>query len=386
MDDAHSGGSRGAVASHRLPCLDVFLDDGAADGGGDGVVVHGILGVIHRQLGAEQVVAGCLHLTGQAVAGQLDDIGPGPHGAARLHAEGGHRAGGGGGKGLGLLVGQPGRTQGADPVHRSGGRLGRRQAAVVGHRDGHRTHQQAAAAQGIGPRDGADGTGDPFIGTVQGHLGGLTHREAGCIRRREIQRQQHHALVPDGGDLLSGRDHIARGHTDGHHRAPDVGADILGVHRILIAALGLVEGQLGPCHAVGGVRAVDGIQHVPGLDHIPFLEIGGEDGAPHQRLDFIGVGRRDGPRIAEHVGDAAPLGGILQIGNTGGCGGSLPGHQEGARHHQDHRACGDPLPVPFEKGLEPLARAAGGLLGLRLSLLFFLEHGFFSSFCFRAYP
>ena len=37
--------------------------------------------------------------------------------------------------------------------------------------------------------------------------------------------------------------------------------------------------------------------------------------------------------------------------------------------------------VPFEKGLEPLARAAGGLLGLRLSLLFFLEHGFFSSFC-----
>ena len=38
----------------------------------------------------------------------------------------------------------------------------------------------------------------------------------------------------------------------------------------------------------------------------------------------------------------------------------------------------------LNKGLRNGTNAAGGLLGLRLSLLFFLEHGFFSSFCFRA--
>src|SRR5699024_9550491 len=56
VDDAHGGSRRGgAVVAHRLPCLDVLLDDGAADGGGDGVVVQGVLGVLHRQLRAAQV-------------------------------------------------------------------------------------------------------------------------------------------------------------------------------------------------------------------------------------------------------------------------------------------------------------------------------------------
>ena len=382
VDDAHGGGrSGGALIAHRLPCLDVLLDDGAADGRGDGVVVQGVHGVLHRQLGAAQAVGSLLHLAVQAVAGQLDDVAPRAHHGAGLDAEGRHGAAGCGGEGLLFLVGEPGRAQGVDPAHRGGGRLGGGQAAAVGHRDDHRAHQHIAVAQGVGPRDRADRAGQSLVGAVQGDLGGLAGHEGGGVRRREVEGQQDGPVVTDGGDLLAGRDGVPRGHPDGDHGAADVAAHIAGVEGVLIAALGLVGRDLGPLHAVGGVRAVDGVQDVPGLDHVALGEVGGEDGAPHQRPDLIGVGRRDGARIAEHIDDLPPLRADLDIVDAARGGrGLVPGQEQGCRHHHDHSTGRDPLPVALEERFRPFvrgsgSRAEGHVLAVLVLLLFFLKHG-----------
>ena len=289
VDDAHGIG-RCRAGAHGITHLDILGNDRAADGSGDGVIVHLLLGVFHRELGAAQVVGGVEHLLGQVIARELDQGRVGADLSSLLDAESGDGAAVLGGNALLTLVAEPGGRQGADAVDGGSGRLGSGQVAGVADRDGHGADQQVAAAEGIRAGDGLHAAGDGLKGAVQQHLRTLAHGKVGGVRCRELQLQQQGGVVPDGGDFLPCVDHIAYPHFKGSDGAGNVGADVLGVHSVIVAALGLAEVQLCLFHAADDIGAVDGVKDRALFHHIAHLKIRGQDIALDRRLDGVAVG------------------------------------------------------------------------------------------------
>ena len=68
-----------------------------------------------------------------------------------------------------------------------------------------------------------------------------------------IQREQQAGIVPHGGDLLPGG-HVVTGlDLDGSHCAANDTADVLGIGGIVVAALCLLQSELGLFHAGSNV-------------------------------------------------------------------------------------------------------------------------------------
>ena len=146
----------------------------------------------------------------------------------------------------------------------------------------------------------------------------------------------------------------------------------MGVYRVLIIPLGLAEGELGPLDAVDRVGAVDGVEDVPLLHHVAFLKVGGEDVAPHQALDLVGLGGLDGAVLAVDIGDAAAGGFCLDVGSLRrGLGGADLRHPHHAAHYGGARNDEQRPPAPEEAGF-PARR--GGLRAAASLRWLFLEH------------
>ena len=144
-----------------------------------------------------------------------------------------------------MLVIEPGRGQRTDAIDGGRRRLCGGQVAVVRHRNGHGAHQQIAAADGVGAGHSLHRAGKGLKGTVEHDLCSLTHGKIGSICRREFQREQQAGIIPHGGDLLPGG-HVVTGlDLDGSHCAANDTADVLGIGGIVVAALRLLQSELG---------------------------------------------------------------------------------------------------------------------------------------------
>ena len=195
---------------------------------------------MHGQLRAAQGLGGRLDGLGQFLTAEGQDDIVLVHAAALPHIDGGHGAGSQRSQGaLGLIL-EVGRSNAADPVDGSRCRLCRGQTARIGHREGHSAGKQIAGAQGIGAGHGGNGAGQHLKGTVQRHLGGLPYREVGSIRSRELQHQIHLGAVPHHGHLLTALYLIALVHLQTADDARHLGADILAVGGLIVAALRLL--------------------------------------------------------------------------------------------------------------------------------------------------
>ena len=187
-----------------------------------------------------------------------------------------------------------GRAHGADTVDGGCAGHGGVQGAGVLHGDDHRADGEVAAGKAVGTGDGLDGAGGRLKGAVDGHIHALADKISGGVGGGEIQRQQQGGIIPDDGHLLPGRDDVARLDLQGRDCAADRAADVLGIHSVVVAALGLLKRELGLLHAAGHIRAVDGVEHVALADRVAHLEVGGQDGTLDHRLDGVGVGGGDG--------------------------------------------------------------------------------------------
>ena len=289
--------------------------------------------------------------------------------------DGGDRTGGQRRQGaLGLIL-EGGRADGAHAVHGSGGRLGGGQAACIAHRDGHGAGEQVAGAQGIGAGDGGNGAGQGLKGTVQRHVRALPHRETGCVCRRELQCQCHLGVVADHGHFLAAGHLVALGDLQAAHDTGHFRAHILAVHRLVVVALGLLQGDARLLHLGGSVGGVHGVEHIALFHVVAFLKAAGQHLAGHQRFDIISIRRLQGAGAAQGI-DEVPLfrRGLhiagIHAGRLVGLGLEQP---HTAQHgHAGHRD--QPLPVLFQ---EPGCSGTGRFPSLRRSrsvLLGFLFH------------
>ena len=350
-------GAQIAAGAQGVAGLGALLNDGSADGRSNGVVVHGVLQVFHGKLCAPQGLGGGLDGFTQVIAADLQNDVILVDGTALPHIDGGNRASGQGGQGALGLVLEGCRANGADAVDGSSSRLGRGQAAGVLHRDGHGAGEQVAGAQGIGTGHGSHGAVQGLKGAVQGHLCVLPHREGSRIRRREIQRQGHFGAVPDDRHFLAAGHFIALGDLQCADGAGHFGAHILTIHRLVITALSLLQGDGCLLHLGGGIGRVHGVQHGALFHHIALFNGAGEHFAGHQRLDAVGVGRLQGAGAAQGVGQVPGLGGRFHIAgvHVRGLGvlglGQPPATQRRHAHHRHQ---------PFPVLLEECRRAALG--------------------------
>ena len=386
VDDAE-----GAAGGQGVALLGVFLNDGAADGRGNGVVGHIVLLVLHRDLSAAQGLGSRLDGFGQLVAGQLnDDVTLGDR-AALLHIDGGNGAAGLSGQGALCLIGKGGRGDGADAIDAGGSGLGGGQTAGIVDPDGDGAHQQVAGAQLIGAGDGGDGAFQRLKGAVQHHVGALAHREVGGVGCREQQVQQHLGAVADDRHLLAAGHLVALCDLEAADGAVHLCADILAVHSLVVAALGLLQGNAGFFQIGGSVRAVDGVEHIALLHLVALFKAAGEDLAVHQRLDGICIGRVQRACAAQGIGDILTDRRRLGVGHIA-AGSAIPAaayEKDSARcRHDDQRH--EPFPVLFGK-----CACTGPTLGSghfpgslsRLSrciLFLFPDHAFPPSRCKRA--
>ena len=245
------------------------------------------------------------------------------------------------------------RGEGAHPVDGGGRGLGGGQTAGVGHRNGDGAgHNTAGAAELVGARDGFHHALHRLKGTAEGNGGALAHGKGGGIHGGELQGQQHDAVVPQNGQFLTGLDRVTHPHREGNQSACRRGADILGVHRLVVAALGLLQRDLGGLELVGGIGTVEDIEHFALFNIIAHFKIGAQDGALHQRGDVVAVCGSDGAGVAQGVGDVSPLGaGFNIIQRRGGCGLGPEFGDQNRRANREHTGSGgEALPVLFTKG------------------------------------
>ena len=163
-----------------------------------------------------------------------------------LDAESGDGAAGGGGNGLLTLVAEPGGRQGADAVDGGSGRLCGGQVAGVVDRDGHGADQQVAAAESIRAGDGLHRAGDGLKGAVEmtsaawptanpeASAAGNSSSSSRLVSSRMV------ATSCPAVHVVTGRDF------KGSDGAGNVGADVLGVRSVIVAALGLARGSALP--------------------------------------------------------------------------------------------------------------------------------------------
>ena len=120
----------------------------------------------------------------------------------------------------------------------------------------------------------------------------------------------------------------------------------MAVYGLVVAALGLLQGDAGLFQIGGSVRAVDGVEHIALPHLVALLNIAGEDLAVHQRLDGIGIGRVQGAGAAQGVGDILTGGGRLGVGHiTARSAPAAAAHDQHDGHHQHDSQRGKPFPV-----------------------------------------
>ena len=128
--------------------------------------------------------------------------------------------------------------------------------------------------------------------------------------------------------------------------------DVLGIHGVVVAALGLLERKLGFLHAAGHVGAVDGVEHIALVDSVTYLEVSGQDGTFDHGFDGVGVGGGDGAVGAVAVDDVPLFGSRLDILGAGGSGFcTVLRDKHGCGHRCRTDGGSDGLPVLFDKGL-----------------------------------
>ena len=193
--------------------------------------------------------------------------------------------------------------------------------------------------------DGGDGAFQRLKGAVQHHVGALAHREGGGICCRELQPQHHFGAVTDDRHFLTAGHFVALGHLEGTHNTCHLGADILAVCRLVVAALCLLQSNGRLLRLGGGIGGVHRVQHGAFLHDVPFLKAAGQHLARYQRLNIIRIGRVQSAGSAEGVGHI-PLGrrdlhivdvriGVLCLVRAQ----DEPSAQHGHAHHRHYQFC-----------------------------------------------
>ena len=161
--------------------------------------------------------------------------------------------------------------------------------------------------------------------------------------------------------------------------------DELAVYGLVVAALGLLEGDLRFFQVGGSVGAVDGVEDRALFHGVALFKISGEHFAVHQRFHGVSIGRVQGAGAAEGVGDIPLLRrrfhiagvhiGLLVVGGL---------EQEHPSCKDDHRRRDQPFPVLPGKcfgpgklpgGLIVCSRCRGGV-PLHGRVLLFPDHAF----------
>ena len=275
------------------------------------------------------------------------------------HADGGYLPGNAGSDGLLLPVGKGAALNaGRGPYRRAGALAGGEPAGVL-HVNGHRPNNDIAGTHGIRAGNFTDGSGERLKRGVQSDGCTLSHIEGGRFINREVDLQTHGLCIPDRGYGFPCRHIVPNLYINRVYLTSYRGGDdqiLLAFQLIVVAALGLAQGDLRLLQRVGRVGAVNGIQHGALLHLIALLKIGGENAALDQGRHRVGVRRLQGPAAGDGGGDvhADNLG--------GGVGGFLIRHvlpgveqiPDQRRHnHQGHTSHDKLDPAPLAVRLLP---------------------------------
>ena len=298
-------GTQGLAGFHGVAGLVFLINDGAADGGGDGVVLQLLLGVLHRQLRVSQAVRRVLKLVLQIVPAQGDQcLSLGNGTALRSVDRGDGAAGAGRDCALGLISKGP-VSRAAQAVDRGRGHLRRTESAGILHGDGYLPGYGIACAHHLAAGDCLYCPAQCLKGAVQRHLRGLAHIERSGVLGGEWDSQRHGAVVTDSGDGLSLADLIPLFYLQGIQCTGGICLDRLILRRALIAALGLIQRDLRLFDVSGCVITVDLIEYGIRLYGFALLKISGEYLPFDKGGHGIGIGRLEGPAAGERVGDCA---------------------------------------------------------------------------------
>ena len=362
-------------------------NDGARDGGGDGVAVQGLLGALEGELGVLDGQGG----VGQGVLRGLAPDGgqhrPGGHPAAHGHVQVGDLPAGGGGDGLPQPGGQ-GAAGGAGVCTHPGGGAGCfGEGPGVGEADLHLPHQSAPVPHLVGGGHRLHRAGQGLQSAGQGDLGRLARRDVGGVTGLEGHREGHGGGVGDVGNGRPGGDQVPLLDVEGlDHPAAD-GLHLEAAGQGVIVHLGLLHRQLGLLEGGLGAARVDAVEELVLLHLVPVLKRGLQDLPGDQGGHLVGLDGGDRARAGHRHRQvlALDLGGL--IGPHGGCPAAEHGpdhdpeqQDQDGRNHKDALDPFAPLLGTRPQGGGLRLRARRGEIALRDSLCGF--HGI-DSFMYR---
>ena len=193
-----------------------------------------------------------------------------------------------------------------------------------------------------------------FHRCVQGDLGGLPCAETGGVGGRELEGQQDGGIIRITATSWPAAT-ASPGATLMDTTVPSISVRTYWRSRRPHRCAGPGSGPVGPVQFHWRRLRCQWYTTHPGLDHIPSSNLRTAL-CPVPGLDFIRIGRRDGARIAEHIGDAPLFRRHFQIGDAGSrLAGLHPGQGKGTCHRSNAHHSDDFLLSFFRKAF----RSAG---------------------------